>query len=174
MFGKDMNAVSRELLAFFEEHKRSGKAIAALLRNYYEALAAQGNPNQQDVFGEQAAPDKQQLLERTIHDYEQEHGRNAGSGQLFERADERPAGEPVSETEPQPAGRRGDEAGAGENQGGTGRAHPATLRMQQKLMVEPSVCLLNTYDNKTETTPYTHWAREYLLRYGRQRKSLAD
>lgn len=115
LFGEEMNAVSRELLAFFEEHKRSGKAIATLLRNYYDALAAQGNPNQQDVFGEQAAPDKQQLLERTINDYEQEHGRSTDSGQLFERAAERPAGEPVSETEPQPASRRSDEAGAGEN-----------------------------------------------------------
>ena len=123
LFGEDMNAVSRELLAFFEEHKRSGKAIATLLRNYYDAfaLAAQGNPNQQDVFGEQAAPDKQQLLERTINDYEQEHGRNTDSGQLFGRADERPAGEPVSETEPQPASRRSDAAGAGENTRGTER-----------------------------------------------------
>ncbi len=121
LFGEEMNAVSRELLAFFEEHKRSGKAIATLLRNYYDALAAQGNPNQQDVFGEQAAPDKQQLLERTINDYEQEHGRSTDSGQLFERAAERPAGEPVSETEPQPASRRSDEAGAGENTGGTER-----------------------------------------------------
>ena len=121
LFGEEMNAVSRELLAFFEEHKRSGKAIATLLRNYYDALAAQGNPNQQDVFGEQAAPDKQQLLERTINDYEQEHGRSTDSGQLFGRADERPAGKPVSETEQQPASRRSDEAGAGENQGGTGR-----------------------------------------------------
>ena len=125
LFGEEMNAVSRELLAFFEEHKRSGKAIATLLRNYYDALAAQGNPNQQDVFGEQAAPDKQQLLERTINDYEQEHGRSTDSGQLFgrtaERTAERPAGEPVSETEQQPASRRSDEAGAGENQGGTGR-----------------------------------------------------
>jgi|GEM_PF-3042332 len=115
LFGEEMNAVSRELLAFFEEHKRSGKAIATLLRNYYDALAAQGNPNQQDVFGEQAAPDKQQLLERTINDYEQEHGRSTDSGQLFGRTAERPAGEPVSETEPQPASRRSDEAGAGEN-----------------------------------------------------------
>ena len=115
LFGEEMNAVSRELLAFFEEHKRSGKAIATLLRNYYDALAAQGNPNQQDVFGEQAAPDKQQLLEQTINDYEQEHGRSTDNGQLFERADERPAGEPVSETEQQPASRRSDEAGAGEN-----------------------------------------------------------
>ena len=121
LFGEEMNAVSRELLAFFEEHKRSGKAIATLLRNYYDALAAQGNPNQQDVFGEQAAPDKQQLLERTINDYEQEHGRSADSGQLFGRTAERPAGEPVSETEPQPASRRSDEAGAGENTGGTER-----------------------------------------------------
>lgn len=121
LFGEEMNAVSRELLAFFEEHKRSGKAIATLLRNYYDALAAQGNPNQQDVFGEQAAPDKQQLLERTINDYEQEHGRSTDNGQLFERADERPAGEPVSETEQQSASRRSDEAGAGENQGGTER-----------------------------------------------------
>ena len=115
LFGEEMNAVSRELLAFFEEYKRSGKAIATLLRNYYDALAAQGNPNQQDVFGEQAAPDKQQLLERTINDYEQEHGRSTDSGQLFWRTAERPAGEPVSETEPQPASRRSDEAGAGEN-----------------------------------------------------------
>lgn len=121
LFGEEMNAVSRDLLAFFEEHKRSGKAIATLLRNYYDALAAQGNPNQQDVFGEQAAPDKQQLLERTINDYEQEHGRSADSGQLFERADERPAGEPVSETEPQSASRRSDAAGAGENTRGTER-----------------------------------------------------
>lgn len=121
LFGEDMNAVSRELLAFFEEHKRSGKAIATLLRNYYDALAAQGNPNQQDVFGEQAAPDKQQLLEQTINDYEQEHGRSTDSGQLFGRADERPAGEPVSETEPQSTSRRSDEAGAGENQSGTER-----------------------------------------------------
>ena len=121
LFGEEMNAVSRELLAFFEEHKRSGKAIATLLRNYYDALAAQGNPNQQDVFGEQAAPDKQQLLERTINDYEQEYGRSTDNGQLFERADERPAGESVSETEPQPASRRSDEAGAGENTGGTER-----------------------------------------------------
>nr|DAQ10686.1 MAG TPA: crystallin beta/gamma motif-containing protein [Caudoviricetes sp.] len=121
LFGEEMNAVSRELLAFFEEHKRSGKAIATLLRNYYDALAAQGNPNQQDVFGEQAAPDKQQLLEQTINDYEQEHGRSTDSGQLFGRTAERPAGEPVSETEPQPASRRSDEAGAGENQGGTER-----------------------------------------------------
>ena len=115
LFGEDMNAVSRELLAFFEEHKRSGKAIATLLHNYYDALAAQGNPNQQDVFGEQASPDKQQLLEQTINDYEQEHGRSTDSGQLFGRTAERPAGEPVSETEPQPASRRSDEAGAGEN-----------------------------------------------------------
>lgn len=115
LFGEEMNAVSRELLAFFEEHKRSGKAIATLLRNYYDALAAQGNPNQQDVFGEQAAPDKQQLLEQTINDYEQEYGRSTDSGQLFGRTAERPAGEPVSETEPQPASRRSDEAGAGEN-----------------------------------------------------------
>ena len=121
LFGENMNAVSRELLAFFEEHKRSGKAIATLLRNYYDALAAQGNPNQQDVFGEQSAPDKQQLLERTINDYEQEHGRSTDSGQLFGRTAERPAGEPVSETEPQPASRRSDEAGADENQGGTER-----------------------------------------------------
>lgn len=121
LFGEEMNAVSRELLAFFEEHKRSGKAIATLLRNYYDALAAQGNPNQQDVFGEQSAPDKQQLLEQTINDYEQEHGRSTDSGQLFERTAERPVGEPVSETEPQPTSRRGDEAGAGENQGGTER-----------------------------------------------------
>ena len=121
LFGEEMNAVSRELLAFFEEHKRSGKAIATLLRNYYDALAAQGNPNQQDVFGERAAPDKQQLLEQTINDYEQEHGRSTDSGQLFERAAERPAGEPVSETEPQPASRRSDEAGAGENTRGTER-----------------------------------------------------
>ena len=119
LFGEEMNAVSRELLAFFEEHKRSGKAIATLLRNYYDALAAQGNPNQQDVFSEQAAPDKQQLLEQTINDYEQEHGRSTDSGQLFGRTAERPAGEPVSETEPQSASRRSDEAGAGENQGGT-------------------------------------------------------
>ena len=73
------------------------------------------------MFGEQAAPDKQQLLERTINDYEQEHGRSTDSGQLFERADERAAGEPVSETEPQPASRRSDEAGAGENKSGTER-----------------------------------------------------
>ena len=119
LFGEDMNAVSRELLAFFEEHKRSGKAIATLLRNYYDVLAAQGNPNQQDVFSEQAAPDKQQLLEQTINDYEQEHERSTDSGQLFGRTAERPAGEPVSETEPQSASRRSDEAGAGENQGGT-------------------------------------------------------
>ena len=121
LFGEEMNAVSRELLAFFEEHKRSGKAIATLLRNYYDALAAQGNPNQQDVFGEQAAPDKQQLLEQTINDYEQEHGRSTDSGQLFGRTAERPAGEPVSETEPQSASRRSDEAGTGENQDGTER-----------------------------------------------------
>ncbi len=121
LFGEEMNAVSRELLAFFEEHKRSGKAIATLLRNYYDALAAQGNPNQADVFGEQPAPDKQQLLERTINDYEQEHGRSTDNGQLFGRADERPAGEPVSETEQQPASRRSDEAGAGENTRGTER-----------------------------------------------------
>lgn len=121
LFGEEMNAVSRDLLAFFEEHKHSGKAIATLLRNYYDALAAQGNPNQADVFGEQAAPDKQQLLERTINDYEQEHGRSADSRQLFERADERPAGKPVSETEPQSASRRSDAAGAGENTRGTER-----------------------------------------------------
>ncbi len=119
LFGEDLSPVARDLLAFLDEYKRSAKAVATLLRNYYDALSAQGSPNQGDVFGDAAAPDKQQLLERTIDEYRQEHGKPSTGNSLFNDADGR-AGLADQQAEPQPAGGRGDAAGAGEDAGGAG------------------------------------------------------
>ncbi|MBF0803080.1 MULTISPECIES: hypothetical protein [unclassified Neisseria] len=127
MFEDDLSPVARDLVAFFDEHKRSAKAISALLKNYYDLLAAQGNPAEADMFGGVRTPDKQQLLQESIKNYEQQHGRQEQRG-IFDRAEptdtdaaeRRPAGESVSDTQPQPESGSVDEAGIGENAGGIG------------------------------------------------------
>ncbi|QMT44241.1 MuF-C-terminal domain-containing protein [Neisseria dentiae] len=122
MFEDDLSPVARELVAFFDEHRRSAKAITTLLKNYYDLLAAQGNPADADMFGGDArAPDKQQLLNESINTYERQHGKQQQRDIFTDGQSESNAavGEPVSETEQQPAGSRSDETGVGENTGGT-------------------------------------------------------
>ena len=118
MFEDDLSPVARDLLQFLDEHKRSAKAIATLLRNYYDLLGAQGSPNQADVFGDNTAPDKQQLLRKAADDYKQQNG-TAEQNELFGNSEtfRRPQ-DPDRQTGQQPESRRGDEAGAGEDTGG--------------------------------------------------------
>ncbi|UOO81255.1 hypothetical protein LVJ83_09815 [Uruburuella testudinis] len=118
MFEDDLSPVARDLVAFLDEHKRSAKAIATLLKHYYDLLGAQGSPNQADVFGDNSAPDRQQLLRKAEHDYRQQNEAPGQSG-LFGQAAEsakRPD-EPDSQARQQPAGSSGDETGAGEDAG---------------------------------------------------------
>ena len=118
MFEDDLSPVARDLLQFLDEHKRSAKAIATLLRNYYDLLGAQGSPNQADVFGDNTAPDKQQLLRKAANDYEQQN-QPAEQNELFRKPESfRRPQEPDRQTGQQPESRRGDETGVGEDAGG--------------------------------------------------------
>ena len=118
MFEDDLSPVARDLLQFLDEHKRSAKAIATLLRNYYDLLGAQGSPNQADVFGDNTAPDKQQLLRKAADDYKQQNG-TAEQNELFGNSEtfRRPQ-EPDRQTGQQPESGKRDAAGAGEDAGG--------------------------------------------------------
>lgn len=124
MFEDDLSPVARDLVAFLDQYKRSAKAISTLLKNYYDALAAQGMPAQADVFGDNTASNKQQLLRRTINEYEQQNGKPQQSG-IFDSAESgtaEPSGRvnrAVAETEQQPESSRSNEAGAREDAGGT-------------------------------------------------------
>ncbi|MDG4644183.1 hypothetical protein, partial [Enterococcus faecium] len=84
MFEDDLSPVARDLVQFLDEHKRSAKAIATLLKNYYDLLGAQGSPNQAEVFGDNTAPDKQQLLRKAANDYEQQN-QPAEQNELFRK-----------------------------------------------------------------------------------------
>ncbi|MFC3874935.1 hypothetical protein [Neisseria musculi] len=99
MFEDDLPPVARELVRFFDEHRRSAKAISTLLKNYYDLLAAQGNPAEADMFGGVRTPDKQQLLQESIKNYEQQHGRQEQRG-IFDRAEPTAA----TQSEQRPAG----------------------------------------------------------------------
>lgn len=115
MFEDDLSPVARDLVQFLDEHKRSAKAIATLLKNYYDLLGAQGSPNQADVFGDNTAPDKQQLLRKAANDYEQQN-QPAEQNELFRKPESfRRPQEPDRQTGQQPESRRGDETGVGEN-----------------------------------------------------------
>ena len=128
----DLSPVARELVAFFDGHKRSAKAITTLLGNYYDALAAQGNPAEADIFGERAAPSSEQILNDTVNRYEQQN-QPAASRQrdVFESAANEQQTEPtaeqrtesvaesVSRNQPESESGRSDATGAQENGRGT-------------------------------------------------------
>lgn len=123
MFEDELSDAARELVHFFDEHRRSAKAISTLLKNYYELLEQQGNPADGDIFGDSQAPDKQNILKESIRNYEQQNGKQSKQSDIFSAGTERqrPADKSVSEAEQQPESRAHNDAGAGEDAGGTGR-----------------------------------------------------
>lgn len=123
MFEDELSDAARELVHFFDEHRRSAKAISTLLKNYYELLEQQGNPADGDIFGDAQVPEKQNILKESIRNYEQQNGKQSKQSDIFADGTERqrPVDKSVSEAEQQPESRADNDAGAGEDAGGTGR-----------------------------------------------------
>lgn len=62
MFGEKLSPEARELLVFLNDNIRSPKRIADFIQAYLDGLVAAGNPAQGSMFGDSAAPAKQELI----------------------------------------------------------------------------------------------------------------
>lgn len=62
IFDDKLTPEGKELLQFLDENIRRPKQMAEFILRYTEALEAQGNPNQADIFGDNTAPTKGELL----------------------------------------------------------------------------------------------------------------
>lgn len=100
MFGEKYSQETRELMDFLDKNIRSPRKMADFLKNITEALAAAGNPNQSNLFGE-SAPGKGDLI-------------NFAKGQQNEREN---ATDPATaqENRGQPEDGRGNQGGNQEN-----------------------------------------------------------
>lgn len=62
IFDDKLTPEGKELLQFLDENIRRPKQMAEFILRYTEALEAQGNPSQADIFGDNTAPTKGELL----------------------------------------------------------------------------------------------------------------
>ena len=65
-FGDKHTPEARALMQFMADNARRPKRIAQLIQAYWQALDAAGDPHQQGMFGGQAAPTKQALLQAAM------------------------------------------------------------------------------------------------------------
>ncbi|QIK36766.1 hypothetical protein GWK36_00730 [Caldichromatium japonicum] len=66
----------------FDANLRSAKAIGEFLRDYYDAVRAFGDPNQESLFGDEPAPTKTAVLHGV-----KERGQADEAGQFVKAAD---------------------------------------------------------------------------------------
>ena len=106
-----MSAAARKLLRFFDANLNSAKKIRELIGAYNDALRAQGNPNQGDVFGDKVTVDKNQLLDKVLKDHGQQQSELDNSGRTENGQSaryEQSIGAPDNETQGRPDSGRGD------------------------------------------------------------------
>ena len=65
-FGDKHTPEARALMQFMADNARRPRRIAQLIQAYWQALDAAGDPHQQGMFGGQAAPTKQALLQAAM------------------------------------------------------------------------------------------------------------
>lgn len=65
-FGDKHTPEARALMQFMADNARRPRRIAQLIQAYWQALDAAGDPHQQGIFGGQAAPTKQALLQAAM------------------------------------------------------------------------------------------------------------
>ena len=65
-FGDKHTPETRALMQFMADNARRPRRIAQLIQAYWQALDAAGDPHQQGMFGGQAAPTKQALLQAAM------------------------------------------------------------------------------------------------------------
>ena len=65
-FGDKHTPETRALMQFMADNARRPRRIAQLIQAYWQALDAAGDPHQQGMFGGQAAPSKQALLQAAM------------------------------------------------------------------------------------------------------------
>jgi hypothetical protein len=70
MLGDGLSPEARRILGFLGENMDSGRRMGDMLVRWYEGLQEAGDPNQGDMFGGSAPPDKAALLERAISETE--------------------------------------------------------------------------------------------------------
>lgn len=61
MFGAELTPVARMMLEQFDKNMRSAKAMTEIIKGYYDAVEALGNPRQGNMLAE-APPTKEQIL----------------------------------------------------------------------------------------------------------------
>lgn len=118
IFDDKLTPEGKELLQFLDENIRRPKQMAEFILRYTEALEAQGNPSQADIFGDNTAPTKGELL--NVAKREQYVESIAGQGRNQES--EVPTGQAGIEREDTRGSQEGnqgnDAATRGEGEGG--------------------------------------------------------
>ena len=118
IFDDKLTPEGKELLQFLDENIRRPKQMAEFILRYTEALEAQGNPSQADIFGDNTAPTKGELL--NVAKREQNVEPIAGQGRNQES--EVPTGQAGIEREDTRGSQEGnqgnDAATRGEGEGG--------------------------------------------------------
>lgn len=90
MFGDKLTPEGNEMLQFLDENIRRPRQMAEFILRYTEALEAMGNPGQADIFGDNTAPTKGELL--TAAKREQNAIQEPVVGEGRNQASEVPAG----------------------------------------------------------------------------------
>lgn len=111
LLDEHMSVAARKLLRFFDANLNSAKKIRELIGAYNDALRAQGNPNQGDVFGDKVTVDKNQLLDKVLKDHGQQQSELDNSGRTENGQSaryEQSIGAPDNETQGRPDSGRGD------------------------------------------------------------------
>lgn len=80
MFGDTLTPEGNEMLQFLDENIRRPRQMAEFILRYTEALEAMGNPNQADIFGDNTAPTKGELLTAAKREHHATQESIAGEG----------------------------------------------------------------------------------------------
>ncbi len=96
MFAEDLSPVARNLVAFLDDNIRSAKKISELIEAYYDILAEQGSPNQNDIFSGNTAPTKEQIYDTAKQQHSKRSAEPEQSG-IFDQPTERSAEQPTDE-----------------------------------------------------------------------------
>jgi len=78
-FGDKHTPEARALMQFMADNARRPRRIAQLIQAYWQALDAAGDPHQQGMFGGQAAPTKQALLQAAMRQVQDAPAQGAAS-----------------------------------------------------------------------------------------------
>jgi len=67
LFGeKELSPLTKDILSVFDRYKRSSKAIAKILNDYADGVAAAGSPKQSGLWGESPPPTKAEVLDASL------------------------------------------------------------------------------------------------------------